>query len=59
MIVDMIVGCENYSLMDSFFGYNQTKISLEDQEKTTFTCAWGTYCWNVMPFVLKNARTTY
>lgn len=39
MIVDMIVGYEMYSLMDSFSSYNQIKIMLEDQEKTTFTCA--------------------
>ena len=24
-----------------------------------FTCAWGTFCWNVMPFGLKNVGTTY
>ena len=48
-----------YSLMDEFFGYNQIKIALEDQENTTFTCAWGTFYWNVMPFGLKNASATY
>ena len=48
-----------YSLMDGFFGYNQIKIAPEDQEKTAFTCAWGTFCWNVMPFGLKNAGATY
>lgn len=37
IIVDMIVGYERYSLMDDFFGYNQIKIALEDQEKTMFT----------------------
>ena len=31
----------------------------EDQEKATFTCPWGTYCWNIMPFGLKNAGATY
>ncbi|GLJ30588.1 hypothetical protein SUGI_0605680 [Cryptomeria japonica] len=45
--------------MDDFSGYNQIKIALEDQHKTAFTCPWGTYCWNVMPFGLKNARATY
>lgn len=43
----------------AFSGYYQIKISLEDQYKTAFTCPWGTYCWNVMPFVLKNAGVTY
>ena len=59
MIVDMIVGYEMYSLMDGFSSYNQIKITLEDQEKTAFTCAWGTFCWNVMPFSLNNASGTY
>lgn len=59
MIVDMTAGFEMYSLMDGFSGYNQIKIAPEDQEKTAFTCAWGTFCWNVMPFGLKNAGATY
>ena len=59
MMVDMTAGYEMYSLMDGFFGYNKIKIAPADQEKTTFTCAWGTFCWNVMPFGLKNAGATY
>ena len=59
MIVDMTVGYAMYSLMDGFSSYNQIKIAPEDQEKKTFTCAWGTFCWNVMPFGLKNAGATY
>lgn len=59
MIVDMTAGYEMYSLMDGFSGYNQIKIAPEDQEKIAFTCAWGTFCWNVMPFGLKNAGATY
>lgn len=55
MIVDMTVGYEMYSLMDGFSSYNQIKIALEDQEKIAFTCAWGTFCYNIMPFGLKNA----
>ena len=59
MIVDMTVGYAMYSLMDGFSGYNQIKIAPKDQEKTTFTCAWGTFCWNVMPFGLNNVGATY
>ena len=59
MIVDMIAGYEMYSLMDGFFGYNQIKIAPVDQEKIAFTCAWGTFQQNVMPFGLKNASATY
>lgn len=59
MIVDIIAGNGMLSLMDDFLGYNQIKIAPKDQHKMAFTCPWGTYCWNVMPFGLKNARATY
>lgn len=45
--------------MDSFSGYNQIKISPKDREKTTFTCPWGTFYWNVMPFGPINVEATY
>ena len=31
----------------------------EDMEKTTFVTQWGTLCYKVIPFGLKNAGTTY
>src|SRR3954469_1683074 len=31
----------------------------EDMEKTTFITPWGTFCYRVMPFGLKNAGATY
>ena len=31
----------------------------DDQEKTSFVTAKGTYCYRVMPFGLKNAGATY
>ena len=42
-----------------FRDYNQIKMAKEDMEKTTFTTPWGTYCYTVMPFGLKNAGATY
>ena len=45
--------------MDGFSGYNQIKMALEDMEKTSFITPWGTYCYKVMPFGLKNAGATY
>ena len=47
------------SFMDGFLGYNQVLMAPEDREKTTFITPWGTYCYRVMPFGLKNARATY
>lgn len=48
-----------YLLWMFFFGYNQIFIPLEDQFKTKFITPWGTFCWVMMPFGLKNARSTY
>ena len=31
----------------------------EDMEKTTFVTQWGTFCYKVMPFGLKNFGETY
>ena len=48
-----------FSFMDGFLGYNQIRMAPEDHEKTTFVTMWGTFCYKVMPFGLKNARVTY
>lgn len=58
-IVDLTAGHSMFSLMDGFSGYNQIRIAPEDQEKIVFTCAWGMFFWNVMPFELNNIRATY
>ena len=47
------------SFMDGFSGYNQILMALEDMKKTSFITEWGTYCYRVRPFGLKNARATY
>ena len=45
--------------MDGFSGYNQIKMAPEDMEKTAFITLWGTFCYKVMSFGLKNAGVTY
>ena len=45
--------------MDGFSGYNQIEIDLNDQEKTTFTCPFGTFAYRRMPFGLCNAPATF
>ena len=45
--------------MDGFSGYNQIRMALEDREKTTLVTIWGTFCYKVMLFSLKNAWATY
>ena len=45
--------------MDAFSGYNQIKMDEADQEKTSFVTSQGLFCYEVMPFGLKNAGATY
>ncbi|CAL9021123.1 unnamed protein product, partial [Prunus brigantina] len=45
--------------LDGFSGYNQIAIAPEDQEKTTFTCPFGTFAYRRMPFGLCNAPATF
>jgi hypothetical protein len=59
VLVDNVARSSIYSFMDGFSRYNQIKIALEDKAKTTFVTPWGTYCYKVMPFGLKNVGATY
>ena len=47
------------SFMDAFFGYNQIRMTIEDEEKTTFIKNCCLYYYKVIPFDLKNAGATY
>ena len=58
-LVDATVGYKLLSFMDAYSGYNQIRMSPDDEDKTTFTIDHGLYCYKVMPFGLKNARVTY
>ncbi|KAK8549098.1 hypothetical protein V6N12_061996 [Hibiscus sabdariffa] len=58
-LVDNTAGHSYFSFMDGFSGYNQIKMCPEDMNKTTFVTLWGTFCYKVMPFGLKNAGATY
>nr|GFC97387.1 reverse transcriptase domain-containing protein [Tanacetum cinerariifolium] len=45
--------------LDGFSGYFQILIDPKDQEKTTFTCPYGTFAYKHMPFGLCNAPGTF
>jgi len=57
--LDTLAGKQYFSFLDGYSGYNQIQIAPEDQDKTTFTCPWGTYAYKVLPFGLCNAPATF
>ena len=58
-LLDRISSQPFYCFLDGYSGYFQIEIAAEDQEKTTFTCPFGTYAYRRMPFSLCNATTTF
>nr|GEX96796.1 reverse transcriptase domain-containing protein [Tanacetum cinerariifolium] len=58
-MLERLAGNEFYCFLDSFFGYFQILIDPRDQEKTTFTCPYGTFAYRRMPFGLCNASGTF
>ena len=57
--VDATVGHPWKSILDAFQWYYQIPLALVDQEKTAFVMPTGNYHYQVMPFGLKNAGSTY
>ncbi|KAJ0586747.1 putative nucleotidyltransferase, Ribonuclease H [Helianthus annuus] len=58
-IVEKLAGQKFYCFLDGYSGYNQVAIHPEDQQKTTFTCPYGTFAFRRMPFGLCNAPATF
>ena len=58
-LVDSTAGHKLLSFMDAFSGYNQINMDKADQEKTSFVTSQDLFCYEVMPFGLKNAGATY
>ncbi|GKB84648.1 reverse transcriptase domain-containing protein, partial [Tanacetum coccineum] len=58
-MLERLAGNEYYCFLDGFFGYFQIPIDPQDQEKTTFTCPYGTFAYRRMPFGLCNALGTF
>ena len=48
-----------YCFLDGYSSYFHIEIALEDQEKTTFTCPFGTYAYKRKPFGLCNVLATF
>lgn len=58
-MLDRLAGREFYYFLDGYSGYNQIVVAPEDQDKTTFTCPYGTFPFRRMSFGLCNAPTTF
>ena len=58
-MLDRLAGHPHLCFLDGYSGYNQIAIVLEDQEKTTFTCPYGTFAFRMMSFGLCNAPATF
>nr|GFB06780.1 reverse transcriptase domain-containing protein [Tanacetum cinerariifolium] len=58
-MLERLAGNEFYCFLDGFSGYFQIPIDPRDQEKTTFTCPYGTFAYRQMPFGLCNAPGTF
>ncbi|RVW26360.1 Retrovirus-related Pol polyprotein from transposon 17.6 [Vitis vinifera] len=58
-VLERVSGHPFYCFLDGCSGYFQMEIDLEDQEKTTFTCPFGTFAYRRMPFGLCNAPATF
>ncbi|GJU98416.1 reverse transcriptase domain-containing protein [Tanacetum coccineum] len=58
-MIERLAGNEFYCFLDGFSGYFQIPIDPQDQEKTTFTCPYGTFAYRHMPFGLCNAPGTF
>jgi hypothetical protein len=58
-VVDSTAGCETLCFLDVYSGYYQIAMRIADQLATSFITSFGAYCYQMMPFGLKNAGATF
>ncbi|GJV68903.1 reverse transcriptase domain-containing protein [Tanacetum coccineum] len=58
-MLERLAGNKFFCFLDGFFAYFHIPIEPVDQEKTTFTCPYGTYAYKRMPFGIRNAPATF
>ncbi|PKI34740.1 hypothetical protein CRG98_044869, partial [Punica granatum] len=56
---DLLLRIEEEVIKQVDAGFLEIQMADEDEVKTTFITMWGTFCYKVMPFGLKNAGATY
>lgn len=58
-MLERMAGKQYYCYLDGYSGFLQIPIHPEDQDKTTFTCPYGTFAYRRLPFGLCNAPGTF
>ncbi|XP_031393661.1 uncharacterized protein LOC116205261 [Punica granatum] len=58
-MLERLAGKSYFCFLDGYSGYYQIVVAPEDQEKTTFTCPFGTFAYRRMPFGLCDAPGTF
>ncbi|PKI48636.1 hypothetical protein CRG98_030964 [Punica granatum] len=56
---DLLLRIKEVVIKQIDMGFLEIQIAEEDKVKTTFITMWGTFCYKVMHFGLKNAGATY
>ncbi|KAK3741212.1 hypothetical protein QZH41_006221 [Actinostola sp. cb2023] len=57
--ITSITDAKWFSTLDLASGFNQVAMDTEDRPKTAFSCPFGLFEYNRMPFGLKNAPSTF
>ncbi|GJT57569.1 reverse transcriptase domain-containing protein [Tanacetum coccineum] len=57
--IESLEGFKLKCFLDVYKGNHQIRMAREGEEKTSFHTKQGTFCYEKMPFELKNARATY
>nr|GEZ64282.1 reverse transcriptase domain-containing protein [Tanacetum cinerariifolium] len=58
-MLERLAGNEFYCFLDGFSGHFQIPINPPDQKMTTFTCLYGIFAYQRMPFGICNAPRTF
>ena len=58
-LLSRLIHCKYFSLLDLHSGYYYISLTKDTKKKTTFVTADGKYQWNVVPFSLATAVSTF
>jgi hypothetical protein len=58
-VVDSTAECETLCFLDAYSEYHQIVMCIVDQLATSFITPFGAYCYQTLPFGLKNVGATF